>query len=137
MSRPFSGSAQALMMSLLTGQATHWQRAWVPLPLTSSVWQSVSGVLFAKILQPVWWCCRCPEPVVTVKKNTVYWLAHLVQEPGPAADKLWIDAVRTRYQMQTNSILPPEKDAILSQVFQDYVTLYEFYRKGRVNELNN
>jgi hypothetical protein len=134
MTRAFSGSAQALMMSLLTGQALHWQRAWTPLPFASSVWRSASPVLFHKILEPVWWCCRCPEPAVTVRKNTVYWLAHLVQEPGPAADKLWVDAVRTRYQMQTSQSLPPESDPFLVQVFQDYVALYDLYRRGRIAE---
>ncbi|WP_232777001.1 hypothetical protein [Rahnella sp. AA] len=134
MTKPFSGTAQALMMSLLTGQVMHWQRAWYPQPFTSAVWRSVSTVLFSKILEPVWWCCRCPEPVVTVRKNTVYWLAHLVQEPGPAADKLWIDAVKARYQMQTNSALGPDADPFLLQIFQDYVALYDLYSRGRAKE---
>ncbi|MNE96803.1 hypothetical protein D3C80_1950510 [compost metagenome] len=69
-----------------------------------------------------------------MRKNTVYWLAHLVQEPGPAADKLWVDAVRTRYQMQTSQSLPPESDPFLVQVFQDYVALYDLYRRGRIAE---
>jgi len=134
MTKPFSGSAQALMMSLLTGQVLHWQRAWYPLPFTSPVWRTVSTVLFSKILEPVWWCCRCPEPVVTIRKNTVYWLAHLVQEPGPAADKLWIEAVKIRYQMQTNSVLGPDADPFLLQVFQDYVALYDLYSRGRAKD---
>ncbi|MFU2319038.1 hypothetical protein [Rahnella sp. PCH160] len=131
MTKTFSPSAQALMMSLLTGQAVHWQRAWATQPFAAQAWRTVSTMMFSKILEPVWWCCRCPDPVVTVRKNTVYWLAYLVQEPGPASEKLWVDAVKARYQMQTNSALGHDADAFLLQVFQDYVVLYDLYRKGK------
>ncbi|AVF37951.1 hypothetical protein BV494_22655 (plasmid) [Rahnella sikkimica] len=124
------------MMSLLTGQVVHWQRAWVSLPFAAQTWLTVSSVMFSNVLEPVWWCCRCPDPVVTVRKNTVYWLANLVQEPGPAAEKLWVEAVKARYQMQTNSALGQDADAFLLQVFQDYVVLYDFYRKGKNHTSN-
>lgn len=137
MTKILSPSAQALMMSLLTGQAVHWQSAWTPLPYTVQAWREVSSVMFSKILEPVWWSCRCPDPVVTVRRNTVYWLAHLVQEPGPAAEKLWSDAVKARYQMQTNSTLGHEADAFLMQVFQDYAALYDLYRKGKDKAKNS
>lgn len=137
MTKIFSPSAQALMMSLLTGQAVHWQRAWGAQPFVTSNWRTVSSVMFSKILEPVWWCCRCPEPVVTVRRNTVYWLAHLVQEPGPVSDKLWVEAMKTRYQMQTNSTLGQDADAFLLQVFQDYVALYDLYRKGKDQSPNS
>lgn len=137
MTKPFSGSAQALMMSLLTGQVMHWQRAWYPLPFPPAIWRNVSTILFSTMLEPVWWCCRCPEPAVTVRKNTLYWLAHLVQEPGPAAGKLWLDAVKVRYQMHTNSPFPADADPFLLQVFHDYVAIHDLYSKGRSNELKS
>lgn len=127
-----SDSAQALFLSLMTQQVTPWQSVCQSPVSLGEHWQSVSFTLFSAVLQPMWWCCRGPIPMVSRRKNSLYWMTTLVQDPTPAAGLLWLPAVRLRIPALCVSAGQPaeDMDSFLLRCFWDFASADELYKKG-------
>lgn len=133
-----SHSANALFLSLMTRQVTPWQAVCQPPMILNWSWGDVSTVLFAKILEPMWWCCRGPEPVTVVQKESLYWLVKLVQEPTPVAGRIWVAAVKSRYlKLPAIDSDSSELDAFLLRCFQDFSSIDELYKNGGLGNGKN
>lgn len=135
MMKPISISAQALFLSLLARQITPWQAVWCPPPVAAPEWQTLSTTLYSTILEPMWWVCRGPKPVTFLQKGSLAWLVRLTQDPTPAAGRLWVSSVKTRYQLQTGAPLLTDIDAFLLRCFLDFSSIEACYTTGGcVNE---
>jgi|SRR5471030_1844378 len=126
-----SYSANALFLSLMTRQVTPWQAVCQQPKISGRSWADISNLLFSKILEPMWWCCRGPVPVTLVQKESLYWLAKLTQEPTPVAGRIWVAVVKSRYLMLPSiDCDSSELDAFLLRCFQDFSLIDEIYKKG-------
>ena len=124
-----SDSAQALLLSLITHQVTPWQSVCRE-PESGCGAQPVSTMLFSAVLQPMWWCCRSPGPVVPLQNNSLYWMAALARDPTPAAARLWLPAAKLRLQPDGSVLQRAEMDRFLLRCFRDFASADELYKKG-------
>ena len=137
MDKQLSITAKALYLALLTRQITPWQAVWRQPPAQGRAWQELSANLYSKILEPMWWCCRGPQPVTPLQKGSLFWLSRLTLEPTPVAGRLWLSAVKSRYQALTGADLLLDTDTFLLCCFWDFSSADELYKTGAyVNEMD-